>query len=218
MMTIEDMISDLAKDGAKKPFPSPLKVLGAWAAMLLLYIVGVFLYFPIRPDFLETLKTMPFLGQLGLAIVMVVSAAVSASYLALPDSNQKPWIRFLPLLPFILLIGMLSMAVAALGKAGLAGCLDMQQMACAKTVLLFSVLPSVLMVYTIQKAAPIHYFWAASMAGLAGSGIGYVLLLLIEPHENPAHLLIWHFLPVLLTTMVAMSLGKFVLGRWQRSC
>jgi hypothetical protein len=216
MMTIDDMISGLAKEGAKKRFPSPLKILLGWAVLLLLYTVGVLVYFPIRPDFGEVLKRLSFLVQLGIAIVMVVSAAVSASYLALPDSNQKSWVRLLPLWPFILLMGMLIVAVAALGSAGLAGCLEMQQVVCAKAVFLFSALPSIVMMYTIQRAAPIHYFWAASMAGLAGSGIGYVFLLLIEPHENPAHLLIWHFLPVLFTMLVAISLGKFVLGRWQR--
>jgi len=215
-MTVEDMISDLAKEGAKKSFPSPLKVLVAWAALLLFYISGIFLYFSIRPDFVATLKSMSFGVQLGAAVLMVVSAAVSASYLALPDSNQKPWVRFLPLLPFMLLILMLAGALVVLGAAGLVGCLDVQQVACAKAVFMFSILPSAVMVYTIQRAAPLHYFWAASMAGLSGSGIGYVLLLLIEPHENPAHLLIWHFLPVLLTTIVVMSLGKLVLGRWQR--
>lgn len=215
-MTIETMISTLSKEGAKKKFPPPASILRRWIGLFFCYAFGMMLFFPIRPDFFIKINDPYFLIQITAIFLMMMSAAVSASYLALPDGNQKSWVRFIPFFPLILVFIILIHTLLTWGSAAFIGCLEGSQFACARAAFLFSVLPSAVIFYTIQKAAPLRYYWAGTMAGLVGSSMGYLLLLLVEPHENPAHLLIWHFFPVLVTIGIAMALGKKILGRWQR--
>lgn len=215
-MNLDNMISQLSREGAKKKFLSPWQVLGIWAGLFLTYGLGVFVFFPLRADIVSKVGEPYFLLHTLAILLVMVSASVSASYLALPDANQKAWVRNLPLLPLGVLAVMLLKAFTTLMPTHLADYLDPHAFACAKAVALFGLAPAAIMFYTIQKAAPLRRYWAGSMAGLSGSGMGYFLLLLVEPHDNPTHVLFWHFSPVLLSMLIAMALGNWILGRWER--
>lgn len=137
------MISQLSQKGAKKKFLSPLQVLGLWACLFLSYVLVMFVFFPLRSDIFLKLGNPYFLLHTMAILLVIVSASIAASYLALPDGNQKPWVRVIPFLPLGLLMGMLVKAFATLVPTDLSGYLDAHAFACAKAVFLFGLMPSV---------------------------------------------------------------------------
>lgn len=213
-MTTEQLIANLAKQGPNKKFPSPVRILGIWAALVAIYSVAIVVATPLRADLFQRLTHPGFVMELIVAILMIGTSALSASYLALPDGNQKHHIRWLPVIPVLLLIVGLVYGVTTHPSSALVNCVSKDHLACSIKVIVWSIAPTVMIFFTLQKAAPTRFYWAGGMAGLSSGSISYLLLVLIEKNNSAIHFLIFHFLPVVAVTVLAMMIGKRVLGRW----
>lgn len=213
-MTISnEFINKLTKEGLKKPFPRPHIVAIKWLVLMTIYFAVLVSFSGFRPDILEKFNQSLYLIELFSMLLTAIVAAYAASFLALPDSNQKSWIRFLPFVPLAFLTGILVRGIYTSEALSLTECLKLGYYQCILHIMLYSILPAVMMFYTIQKAAPIKCCWAGSMAGLSVASFGYVALRLISKSDDPTLLLVWHFLPVLMIVMIGMILGKIFLGR-----
>jgi len=208
MMDTEALIARFAAEGAKKPLPHPLAIAGKWLALLAVYFVVMTLVTGFRSD-IATKWAQPFyLMELAGMLATAITAAIAASFLALPDVGGRSWLKFVPLIP-IMIYGILLMESIASGNAmPLIECIQMQRYDCLLTIIFFSIAPAIFMFITIQHAAPTRCCWAGSMAGLSASSLGYVLLRLVDTDDNPSELIIWHLIPVMLVTMVGMVAGK----------
>ncbi|PIR38818.1 MAG: hypothetical protein COV35_05465 [Alphaproteobacteria bacterium CG11_big_fil_rev_8_21_14_0_20_39_49] len=215
-MRTEDFIATLAKEGARKPFPRPSKVMLGWLLAVTAYFGLLIAFYGFRPDMAEKLTQPVYLLEvIGMAITAIM-VAWAASWLALPDTNQKSWVRFLPFIPLAFLMGMLVYGMFTNSELTLAECLKLGRYDCIVGIVLYSLLPGGLMFYTIQKAAPARCCWAGTMAGLSVASFGYILLRLIGISDDPTQLLVWHFLPVFMIMAIGMMIGKVYLGRiWQ---
>jgi len=215
-MRTEDFIATLAKEGARKPFPRPSKVMFGWILAIFAYFGLLLAFYGFRPDMTEKLTQPVYLVEIIGMVVTAVMAAWAASCLALPDTNQKSWVRFLPFIPLAFLMGMLVYGMFTNSTLTLSECLKLGRYDCIVRIVLYSLLPGGLMFYTIQKAAPVRCCWAETMAGLSVASFGYILLRLIGKSDDPTQLLVWHFLPVFLMMAIGMMIGKLYLGRiWQ---
>lgn len=212
-MDTEAFISKLAAGGAHKPMPHPLAVAGKWLLALLVYFVAVTAFSGLRTDIAVKLGQPLYLVELTGMLATAMTAAVAASFLALPDVGQRPWIRFVPFLPLMMLAGWLLHGMAAGNAMPLIECIKMQRYQCIFLLMLFSILPGIFMFITIQRAAPTRCCWAGSMAGLSVASFGYILLRLVSDSDDPTQLIVWHFIPVMLVTMIGMISGKLFLGR-----
>jgi len=216
-MTTDDLIATLSRQGPKKKFPSPTKVICIWIAAITTYIAMVLGYASLKSNILQRITTV-FVGPQFITLVaLIVVSAIAASYLALPDDNQKPYVRAMPLIGIGLLITILTKQLIVTLPSALVGCVSSAQLSCSVEILLFSIPPAAWMFWTIQKAAPIRYYWAAAMAGISSGSIGYLILLIIENSTSAIHLLIFHFLPVVGILITAILSGKWLLGRWIRT-
>ena len=106
--------------------------------------------------------------------ITAIMAAWAASWLALPDTNQKSWVRFLPFIPLAFLMGVLVHGMFTTSTLTLTECLKMGRYDCILRIIIYSLLPAGLMFYTIQKAAPVRCCWAGTMAGLSVASFGYI--------------------------------------------
>lgn len=208
-MDTEGLIAGLAAKGPGKPLPSPLAMTGKWLLALLLYFIVVTAFTGLRPDMAVKWQQPLYRMELAGILVTAVTAAFAASFLALPDVGQRPWIRFLPFLPLMFLAGLLWQSVAAGHAMPLIECIRAERYDCIALLALFSIVPGVFMFVTIQRAAPTRCCWAGSMAGLAVASVGYILLRLVDTSDDPSMLILWHFIPVMLITMAGMVIGKF---------
>lgn len=216
-MDTHDFIHALAQEGPKKPFPRPLKLLLAWLAVTLAYFIIQIVIFGLRDDVVVKLNQPIFIIEQSTMLITALLAAWAACILALPDSNQKPWIRFIPLIPLGFLITILIHGMMTTSMLTLTECLELGRYDCVIQIMLYSLIPAIIMFYTLSKGAPIRCCWAGAMAGLSAASLGYVLLRFIDISDDPTQLLVWHFVPVIIVTFMGFMLGKTLLGQmWKR--
>lgn len=216
MNQTEALIAQLATEGPRKTWPHPLKITLWWLAAIACY-AAVFLWIDgIRPDLPDRWKNPAFLTDLLLVMAMGITSLVAASWLALPDVNQQPWVRLLPFIPLLLLGGILGYGVATDAATTLIECALSKRFDCVLHLIAVSLLPVALLIVTLRKAAPLHTHWAGGMALLAGTSFSYLLLRLVEAEDDPYHLLMWHFTPALLIMGLGMLLGHALLT-WHRT-
>jgi hypothetical protein len=90
----------------------------------------------------------------------------------------------------------------------------LSQCECPWHLFLISAPPGVVIFLIARQGASTECLWTGSMATLAVTSFGYLCMRLIEQNDNPAHLIVWHALPILLMCLAGMFLGKFVL-KWR---
>lgn len=84
---------------------------------------------------------------------------------------------------------------------------------CLMAVILFSMIPAIILFRRLRQMAPTSLgqtgLWAAASVGIL-SALGVNL---ICSNSDGEHLLIWHFGPVLMISLVGFALGRFIL-KW----
>lgn len=213
MTVSNEFINKLTQEGLKPVFPNPQIIAIRWLILIICYFALLISFSGFRPDILEKISQPLYLFEFGFMLLTGVLATYAASFLALPDSNQKSWIRFIPFIPLAFLIGILVGGIFSKNFITLTECLRSGHYECFIHVILYSILPTMMMFYTIHKAAPINYCWAGSMAGLSSASFGYIALRLVEKSDEPSMLLVWHFFPVVVVVMIGMMIGKIYLSR-----
>lgn len=214
-MNTEQLISQLVNEGAQEPLPHPVKQTMMWLLVAFLYLGGLALYFGFRADIADQLSNVFIDLELVLLLGMAVSAALAAFCLSRPDGHQKPWIKYIPF-AFLLPWAIAAFAGSAhdLQLANILHAMTLNKFGCPWHIVLFSAPPGIVMFLALRKGATIRCCWAGSMAAWSVSAFAYMLMRLIEQNDDPAHLLVWHVLPIVLICMVGMMIGKFAL-RWR---
>ena len=208
-MDTEAFISQLTARGVRKPLPHPLSVAGKWVALLAVYFIIITVALGLRQDIANKWSQPLYLMELLGMLTTAVTAAIAASFLALPDVGGRLWLKFVPFAPLMILAAFLLQSILTGNAMPLIECIKLQKYDCLMVIALFSIVPSLFIFIAIRRAAPTRCCWAGSMASLSVASLGYVLLRLIDNSDDPTALIIWHFIPVMLITMVGMVVGKF---------
>lgn len=213
-MQMEQFIKKLSDEGVAKPLPHPLVIAAIGLGIVFAYFMLMLVMIGLRPDIAIKLQQGWFVSELLIILYAVVAAIVAASYLALPDNGQKPWVRFMPTLPLAIMAIALGFLMTRPGAMTLAECIKAGHFACILHLIMFSIAPTALLFIAMVRAAPTFDGWAGAMAGLAGGCLGYALLRLMEASDDAIIMATWHMLPVVLVTVVSMLLGKRLLSQW----
>lgn len=214
-MNTEQFISQLVEEGAQKPLPHPMKQTLMWLLAAFVYLGVLALYFGFRGDIADQLSNAFIDLELVLLLGMAVSAAMAAFCLSRPDGYQKPWIKYIPfafLIPWIIVA--FGGSAGDLQLADFLQSMSLDQFSCTQHIVLISTPPAIAMFFILRKGATIRCCWAGSMAAWSVTAFVYMLMRLIEQNDDPAHLLVWHAVPIVLICMVGMMIGKFAL-RWR---
>ena len=110
-MIDKNFINTLANEGSKAAFIKPSVIVAKWLGITLLYFIGIAIFTGPRFDVVSKLGQPLYLTELVLIILVGITAAIASSFLALPDSNQRPWIRFVPFFPLAFSIGILARGI-----------------------------------------------------------------------------------------------------------
>lgn len=214
-MNTEQFISRLVEEGAKKPLPHPMKQTMLWLLGAFAYLGVLAIYTGFRDDIVEQLSSAAVNLELVLLLGMTASAAMAAFCLSRPDSHQKPWIKYLPF-GFLVAWALVAFAGSAgdLQLADFRNAMTLQQSVCAQHIVLISIPPGIAMFFILRMGATIRCCWAGSMAAWSVTAVTYMLMRLIEKNDDPAHLIVWHVLPIVLICIAGMMIGRFVL-RWR---
>jgi len=186
----------------------PLFGLLRWTALSAVCVAGGILAFGLRPD-LDTAAANP---TFPLLAVLTLAVGGAATWSALRTGVPGMDTRLLRALPGAIL----SLAVAVLlgallsANGGVAGI----GMTCVERIFAVVLLPGALILNALRKAAPLAARRAGMLAALSAFAPGVFAIQFICRHDDPLHILVWHFTPFAFMLSIGASIGRTWLASW----
>lgn len=210
-MQTEQLIEQMSNEiGVVKPASNPFVLSAKLLAAFALYIAIILPFFGTRPDLVQKLVSPLFLNEIISLVLIIVSACVSAAILSFPDMYQKKNIALLPVLAFLMFAFDLLLEWFAENKNE---AMPVHEIECFLCIIGFSIVPVILLFYSIKKNASTHSIHAGCTSLLAAFAVGALILRLAEQTDSISHLLQWHYLPMLGIGLLGMICGKIFL-KW----
>lgn len=211
MADIDDLVARLAQEAdAVKPAPHPFMLSMLWLGAAAIYLVVSLLFSGARPDLLEKLHNPWFAAELVTLLALLVVTSLAAALLSFPDLHQKRRLVFAPLWPALLFVAVMSLAWQADTPPAP---LPLHSFECTFSILLMTLLPAGWTFYFMRKQASTHYRLAGSIALLSAFSVGALWLRLHEVNDSIAHVVAWHYLPMLAIGWLGWRLGRLIL-KW----
>lgn len=201
--TLEKLTETLTGDlEPVKPLRHPAIRLLPWLALILAYVVADSFFLVLRADLSEKLAQSVFLFEIGLSLLLAVSAALTAAYLSVPDMRGMRWLTAVPLSLFAVFLLFLSTQIYSTDLAMFhsVGWHD-----CFSDSLIMGAAPVALMVFMTRGGTTTRPFLSALMNILAVGGLGWLAMRLVCEADNVAHVAAHHFMPfVVLGTLLGL--------------
>jgi hypothetical protein len=211
---LDNLIDQLASEGAREPLPHPAKQAVLWLGSIVAYLIVIGFVSDVRPDMAQKLASPYFVAELILLLSIAAASAVAALCLARPDSYQMPRLRFVPL-GFLIPWAAVAFVVQPMFDATNAPWHEaIGEFDCAWHLCALSLMPVLALLFLLRKGAATQFFWAAGMACLSSTAIVYLSMRILEHTDDVGHLLFWHALPAALFSALGAALERFIL-RWK---
>lgn len=202
-MTTERLIHELAAKGQPvRRIAHPVISLLRWMLVAVVCLgVGILALGP-RPD-LEAAFQNPTSLVVGLlTLALGASAAFSAFTMSVPGMDRR-WLRAVPAV--ILSLGIVVLAFSAVAvenpHAGLG-------IVCVARIFALAALPNALLLTMLRKSAALHAGTAGVFATLSAAALGTFGVQLVCVHDDPLHILVWHFVPMMFLCGAGFLLGR----------
>jgi hypothetical protein len=212
----DELIRQLANEVQPvKPLPPLLPRLLGWT-VLAVSSLGVVIYtMGIHRTLGDASDRADFALEAALLIVTALSAAVGALVVSIPGAERSAMIRWVPLslgVASVVWAGGEWIMAASIGAP--TGRLTFAWHCIFKTACV-ALVPSIVLVSMVRRAAPLKAAWAGSLAILATAAVGVLGANIICPVDRPLHMLLWHVAPLMLFAGLGAALGTWLL-RWDR--
>jgi hypothetical protein len=210
--TTEELIRRLASEARPvRSLPHWSRRLGLWLILAALCLSAGFSLMNVREDWQAVFREPLLLAQNLLLLLNVLASATAALLLGTPGSERKSLTRFLAVLPlglwaasFLLMKGTTDNGSGEVSHA---------EYACALDMVVFAALPALVLLAQLRRGAPLERLRAGFWALLASGGLGAWALQFSCSGENPMHLFVWHFVPLLVLGFGGAWLARLVLRR-----
>ncbi len=211
MSNIQDLIGTLAEDaGAVKPAPHPYRLGAKWVGMAAIYLAVSLAASGLRADWAAEFHNPWFMAEIAALLLVFISTIYSAALLSFPDLHQLRLVAYVPLAAFLLFAMVLFFAWRADHPPAP---LPVHSIECTLSILLMTLLPATWTFYFMRHQASTHCGMAGSVALLSAFSAGALWLRLYEVNDSIAHVIEWHYLPMLAIGMLGMWLGRRIL-KW----
>jgi len=170
--------------------------------------VGVSL-FGVRTDIEEVVLQFGFTFQVFCSLGLALLSALSAFILSVPD-REKNWVSILPLATLVLWLLSISQSfyVVEFVKGGIG-------LSCVRDIFVLSLVPAVFLFMMLRRAAPLQKDRVGIFAGLSVAALGAVGTQFICHNDDPLHVIMWHYFPVVAIGFLGFWLGKILLN-WEK--
>ena len=209
-MATDDLINKLTSDlkPVKRLPPVSLRVAVMSLATVVILAVAVFAVTKgPRPDLGEKMHSMDYSGQVISFLLAALAAAAAAFQLSVPDTKIRP-----------LTYGLIGFASAVwafqiltLVLNGGLSAVDVAERNCLTDLSLFMIAPLGVIGFMMTRGAPVWRGWAGYAMVLSIGSFSAIAMRFLCPNDSPAHLLVWHFLPVVVFAIAGIFLGKILL-------
>lgn len=192
----------------------PLLRLLLWGVACAAYLGTFVLVIGLREDLNIKLNELLFQIELVLAAITCISAAIAALLLSVPDGYQFKKMRWIPVIGFSILSSLLYLQWQhPLLLRGVHVAHSDNTYQCMLDISAFALMPVLLLFFMLITGAPTERRWAGAMAGLAAASLSHITLRLLEPNDDIAHILVWHYLPVVFIVLLTILIARRYL-RW----
>lgn len=211
MSDIDDLVAQLArKAGVVKPAPHPFMLSLQWIAAGVIYLVLSLAISGLRPELAERLRHFWFAAEIATLLAVFLVTSLSAALLSFPDLHQKRRLVLAPLLPALLFLAVMFFAWRTDTPPAP---LPLHSFECTLSILLMTLLPAGWTFYSLRRQASTHPRLAGSVALLSAFSVGALWLRLHEANDSIAHVIEWHYLPMLIVGLLGWWLGRVAL-KW----
>lgn len=211
--TTPDIIHTLVADLGQPHRVWPVWIRAAvWVVVTLLLMAAIVAYDGLRQDMPGKMHDFSYLTMMALLAPASLGMAAAGLWLAVPRLQVPAWIYGVMVLCAGFYLGLAGWLLWPYGIA-MQELWSHEHMVCAREVLLLSLIPGIGLFTLLRRAAPTHRGLASCVAGFAAGMVALMCSLLLCANEGHAHLLVGHFLPVLIATLVGGVGGWFFL-RW----
>ena len=217
-MDTNDLITSLSNNAAPvRRIGAPLKTTGLMAAVVAaLVALVVWLIGGPRPDLMQKLQTLPYLFETGAMLLAGLLSALSAMRLRVPDTKFR-LAASLPLgLALSLWTAIILYDLAIMPHSGVMMAFHNTgvQSLCLRNLVLLSLLPLGATVWMMHRAATVRAGYCGFAALLSVASFAALGMRVFCPDDSAAHLLVWHFLPVLALAGLGYLAGRFLFKKF----
>lgn len=208
-METQQLIEKLCNDATPvRPMTSPWLLTAQWLLGFAVYFALLMALVSPRADLFAKLHEPLFLMEILSLVAIVASCALSAALLSFPDIYQTRCIACLPIVCFLAFAMVIGVAYRSQG-----GVMEfhVEDFRCTFFIGLYALLPAIWLFYSIRQYASTHCFLAASVAALTSFGIGALAERLAEQTDSVAHVMPYHYLPMLVVAIIGPILGRKLL-------
>jgi hypothetical protein len=205
-MTTEEMVQALGA-GLKpvRPLPRAGSRTVVWSLFALAWVAaGAYALGP-RADLLAKIRDPAFLVEGALLVLVSVLAGRTAFLLSVPGAEADSHGRIVPLM------GVLVWTCVVAGSQAAAS--DAVAWSCVAKMCALTLLPAVTALFMLHRAAPLSPGWTGMFALLSAASLALLGTRLLCPRDDPRHVLLWHFIPLLALVGLGARLGRWSLSR-----
>ncbi len=212
-MTTKKTIDALTSDLQPSPkLAGPACRAARWIAIAVTFLVVSSLVEGWRGDWMARMVTIPFLAEILFTLLAGATAALAVFYLSVPDSRPRRWLVALAVAPFLIWLGL--MAIFSFYLPDMLPTKILHEFTHhfeAWKLLAYGLLPGLLIFVMLKRAAPLHPGLTGLLAVVAITSLSAIACRLTCPVDDPLHVLVWHTLPVFLSGLLGVLLGKLFL-------
>ena len=180
-----------------------------WAILAFLYVVGVVWFTGLRYDIQDAMNNPIFIFEIGMALIIFFTCALSAAYLTLPDHGQKIWIKIVPLTLVSVFVfwSVIKGYTEGISFPSLSG------LHCVERGAIVEIVPILIMLLVSTRGHTTQPSWLVAMNVIAVVALGWVGLRLTCSMGEMGHSYIFHLLPFAIIG-AALSLFARKLFKW----
>lgn len=207
---VEELIAALETDlKPVRPLHHPFLRVMPVMIVVLAYLAGVIHFLGIRMDIMDRLHDSAYLYELGLTVVISITAAYSAGLLSIPDMHEKTWFLAVPSSLFAALFLWMCCEFGIEAFAGDVNISHLSWSHCFSDAMLMAFVPIVALVMLVRKGATTRPKWMAFMSVLSVGALGWASLRITCIAEHSEHIMIFHFMPfVILGTICGLLANR----------
>jgi hypothetical protein len=212
-MNKKELISNLTSNLKPVKRFIPCKKCMVVYSILTIVLTSIFVYFyGIRPDLCLACKKSSFLLDTFFLALLSISASFVAFKTMTPTKISKA-----AYLPFLFLafwcLSILFKLICAYKTCGPCALQPGPGLNCLKETIIIATIPFLIISTFLSSITSTRPIFTGVMISLACASIATFALQFICNGTTPAHLLFWHFLPVIIICLLGLLIGKKIL-KW----
>lgn len=208
-MKTTKLIDELSNQAGAKTI-TPKTIFSRWMVFSFIYILLTIYVLELRDDIMLRIYEPLFAGEILSLLMLGIMVGISSIILSYPDSYQKKFLVYAPVLPLISFVAIIT--AQAQNSKIFTEHLD-GEIGCFICICIYAAGPGIYLFRQLMKNATTSPKLAGSMAMLAVFCFGAMAIRLTEKVDSMEHIILVHYLPLLAIAAIGMWAGRKLL-KW----